>query len=72
MFDLKTDSKESEELKKFNHYLNKKKEILRTGENKVEDIFGNVLGQDIISQEQIIKPISFSPKVMQKLVFVKR
>ena len=45
--------KRSLELKEnYNHYLNKRKEIMKNTEFKVEDIFGNIINRDTISPEQ--------------------
>ena len=56
MIDKKNDEKEALELKKiYNHYLDKRKEIMDSTKFKVENIFGNVLSKDSISTEQIIK-----------------
>ena len=56
MVDKKLDEQEAEELKKiYNHYLDKRKEIQRNTNFKVEDIFGDVISRDSISPEQIIK-----------------
>ena len=48
-------SKKSKELKKINHYLDKRKEIMDSTKFKVEDVFGDVIFKDSISQDQIVK-----------------
>ena len=54
MIDKKIDEKESLELKKiYNHYLDKRKQIMDSTKFKVEDIFGDVISRDSISPEQI-------------------
>ena len=54
MIDKKIDEKESLELKKiYNHYIDKRKEIMNSTKSKVEDIFGDVISKDSISPEQI-------------------
>ena len=60
LIDKKIDKKEALELKnKYNHYLDKRKEILNSTKFKVEDIFGDLLSKDSISTEQITKLNSF-------------
>ena len=56
MLDKKIDEKEAQELKKiYNHYLDKRKEIMKNTNFKVEDVFGDVISKDNFSQEQITK-----------------
>ena len=65
MIDKKTDSKESGELKKlYDHYIDKRKEIMDSNKFKVEDIFGDVISKDSISPEQITKLNNFLAKIM--------
>ena len=65
MIDKKIDEKEFIELKKiYNHYLDKRKEIMNSTKFKVEDIFGDVISKDSISQEQITKLNNFLAKIM--------
>ena len=65
MIDKKIDERESLELKKiYNHYVDKKKEIMNSTKFKVEDIFGDVINKDSISQEQITKLNNFLAKIM--------
>ena len=65
MIDKKTDEKEAQELRKiYNHYLDKRKEILTSTQFNVEDIFGNIINKDTISQEQITKLNSFLAKTI--------
>ena len=65
MVDKKIDEKEAQELKKiYNHYLDKRKEIMNSTKFKVEDIFGDVISKDSISPEQITKLNDFSAKIM--------
>ena len=60
----KIDQKEAEELKKiYNHYRDRRKEIMKNLQFKVEDVFGDVIRKDDFSQEQITKPI-FLAKIM--------
>ena len=42
-------------IKIYNHYLDKRKQNMDSTKFKVEDIFGDVLSKDSISQEQITK-----------------
>ena len=63
--DKKIDEKEALELKKkYNHYVDKRKEIMDSTKFKVEDIFGDVISKDSISPEQITKLNSFLAKIM--------
>ena len=60
MIDKKIDEKEAQELKKiYNHYVDKRKEIMNSTKFKVEDIFGDVISKDSISPEQITKLDNF-------------
>ena len=52
----KIDEKEAQELKKiYNHYIDKRSEIMKNTQFKVEDVFGDVISKDNFSQEQITK-----------------
>ena len=54
MVDKKIDQKEAEELKKIqNHYLDKRKDIMKNTHFEVEDVFGDIISKDIFRQEQI-------------------
>ena len=65
MIDKKIDEKEASELKKiYNHYIDKRKEIMDSTKFKVEDIFGDVISKDSISPEQITKLNNFLAKIM--------
>ena len=65
MIDKKIDGKEASELKKiYNHYLDKRQEIMNSTKFKVEDIFGDVISKDSISPEQITKLNNFLAKIM--------
>ena len=60
MIDKKTDEKEAQEMKKnYNHYLDKRKEIMKNTQFKVEDFFGDFINNDTISPEQITKLNNF-------------
>ena len=64
MIDKKIDEKEALELKKiYNHYVDKRIEFMDSTKFKVEDIFGEVISKDTISQEQIIKLNNFLAKM---------
>ena len=61
----KSDEKEAQELKKiYNHYIDKRSEIKKNTQFKVEDVFGDVLSKDNFSQEQITKLNNFLAKIM--------
>ena len=65
MVDKKIDEKKAEELKKiYNHYLDKRKEIMKNTSFKVEDVFGDVISKNKFSQEQITKLNNFLAKIM--------
>ena len=65
MIDKKIDEKEAEQLKQiFKHYIDKKSEIMKNTQFKVEDVFGNVISKDNFSQEQITKLNNFLAKIM--------
>ena len=65
MIDKKIDEKEALELKKiYNHYTDKRSEIMKNTQFKVEDVFGDVISTDSISPEQIIKLNNFSAKIL--------
>ena len=65
MIDKKIDEKEALELKKiYNHYIDKRKEIMNSTKFKVEDIFGDVISKDTISTEKITKLNNFLAKMM--------
>ena len=67
MIDKKIDQKEAEQLKQiYNHYIDKKSEIMKNTQFKVEDIFTNVISKDTISTEQITKLNNFLAKMMSK------
>ena len=65
MIDKKIDQKEADQLKQiYNHYVDKKSEIMKNTQFKVEDIFNDVINKDTISQEQIIKLNNFLAKMI--------
>ena len=65
MINNKTDEKEGRELKKiYNHYIDKRSEIMKNTSLKVEDVFGDVISKDNFSQEQIIKLNNFLAKIL--------
>ena len=65
MIDRKIDQKESEQLKQtYNHYVDKKSEIMKNTQFKVEDIFTDVISKDTISTEQLTKLNNVLAKIM--------
>ena len=65
MVDKKIDEKEAQELKKiYNHYIDKRSEIMKNTSFKVEDVFGDVISKDNFNQEQITKFNNFLAKIM--------
>ena len=64
MIDKKIDQKEAEQLKQiYNHYVDKKLEIMKHTRFRVEDVFNEVINKDTISQEQIVKLNNFLAKM---------
>ena len=65
MIDKKNDQKEAEQLKQiYNHYIDKRKDIMNNTQFKVEDVFGKVKSKDNFTQEQITKLNNFLAKIM--------
>ena len=65
MIDKKINEKESEQLKQiYNHYVDKKSEIMKNTQFKVEDVFTDVISKDTISTEQITKLNNFLARMM--------
>ena len=65
MIDKRINEKDSEQLKQiYNHYIDRKTEIMKNTEFKVEDIFTDVISEDTISTEQITKSNKFLVKMM--------
>ena len=65
MIDKKIDEKKANQLKQiYNHYMDKKSEIMKNNSFKVEDVFNDVIHKDTISQEQITKLNNFLAKMM--------
>ena len=65
----KIDEKEAEELKKIhNHYLDKRKDIMKNTQFKVVHVFGDVISKDSFRQEQITKLNSFLAKLMWRVI----
>ena len=63
LIDKKIDEKEGEELKQiYNHYLEKRKDIMNSTKSSVEDVFGN--SKVSVSSEQIQKLNNFLAKMM--------
>ena len=65
MIDKRINEKEADQLKQiYNHYIDKKSEIMKNTSFKVEDIFSDVISKDTISAEQITKLNNFLAKMM--------
>ena len=65
MVDQRIDEREALELKKiYIHYIDKRSEIMKNTQFKVEDVFGNVISKDSISPEQRTKPNKFLARIM--------
>ena len=65
MIDKKIDEKAANQFKQiYNHYIDKKSEIMKNIQFKVEDVFGDVISKDSISLEQITKLNNFLAKIM--------
>ena len=64
MIDKKIDEKEAEQLKQiYNHYVDKRTEIMKNTSFRVEDVFSNIISKDNFSQEQITKLNNFLAKM---------
>ena len=65
MVDKKIDDKDAKELKEIhNHYLDKRTDITKNTQFKIEDVFGDTLNKDSISPEQTKKLNNFLAKMM--------
>ena len=63
MIDKNIDDTEALEIKKiYNHYLDKRKIVMKKIKFKVEDVFGDIISKDSISFEQLFKVIGFQPE----------
>ena len=61
----KIDEKESEQLKQiYNHYVDKKSELMKNTQFKFVEVFTDVISKDTISTEQITKLNNFWAKMM--------
>ena len=61
----KINEKETDQLKQiYNHYIDKKSEIMKNTSFKVEDVFTDVISKDTISPEQITNLNNFLAKMM--------
>ena len=64
MIDKVINQKEADQLKQiYNHYVDKKSEIMKNTQFRVEDIFNEVINKDTISQEQIVRLNNFLAKM---------
>ena len=61
MVDKKIDEKEAEEVKKviYNHYIDKRSDIMKKTQLKIENVFGDIIIKDSISTKQITKLSNF-------------
>ena len=65
MVDEKIDEKEANELKSIcNYNVDKGSDIMKNTQFNVEDVFGDLIGNDNMSQDQIIKLNIFSAKMI--------
>ena len=65
--DKKIDEKEAQELKKiYNHYIEKRKVVMKNTQFRVEDVFGDIISKDNFTQEQITKD-NFTQERITKL-----
>ena len=65
MVDKKNDQKEAEHLKQtYNQYIDKRKDFMKNTQFKVEDVYGDVISRNNLSQEQITKPNNFLAKIL--------
>ena len=64
MIDRKIDEKEALKMKTvYNHYLDKRKEILNSTKFRVEDVFDDIISEDPHLPEQITKLNTFIAKI---------
>ena len=64
MIDKVINQKEADQLKQiYNHYVDKKSEIMKNTSFKVEDFFNDVINKDTVSQEQLINLNNFLAKM---------
>ena len=64
MIDKVINQKEADQLKQvYNHYVDKKSEMMINTRFEVEDIFNDVINKDTISQEQIVELNNFLAKM---------
>ena len=72
MIHRKIDEKETLDFKKiYNQYVDKRKEIMKNTLFRVEDVFGDVLSKDSISEEQTTKLDNFSRSNVNTIFCVK-
>ena len=65
MVDRKIDEKQASDLEKiYNRQLEKRKEIMKITQFKVEDVFGDILSKDSYSPEQTTKLNDFLAKIL--------
>ena len=65
MLDKKIDEKEALDLKKsFTHSLDKRKDIMKTKQFRVGDVFVDIISKDKFSQEHLTKPNNFLAKIL--------
>ena len=65
MIEKEIDEKEANELKKiYNHFFDKRSEIMKNTSFRVEDVFGDAISKDNFSQEQITKLNNFLAKIL--------
>ena len=65
MVDKKIDEKEAEQLKQiYNHYIDERKEIMKSTQIEVKVVFTDVISKNTISTEQITKLNIFLAKMM--------
>ena len=65
MVDKRIDETEADELKEiYNHYLDKRKGIMKSTQFEVEDVFSDIISEVSISPEQTTEPNSFLAQVM--------
>ena len=71
MVDKKIDEKEALELKRnYNHYLDKKKDIMKNTQFEVEDVFGGIISTDNFSQVQTTELNNFRAKRLRIKILV--
>ena len=65
MIDKKPDDKRAQRIRKmYNHYLDKRSDVMKNAHFKVQDVFGATSGKEDFSRKQITNIIKFLVKMI--------